>query len=105
MTIREALAPGTTLNVPLKPRCSRTCAAIKRGSASAENAAVGRADVCIDVDVKGAGCSVAFNPDFVLDALRVTDSEVVRIDLTDESTPAKFTLGESFTYVHMPISG
>lgn len=72
---------------------------------SAENNAVGRADVCLDVDVKGAGCTVAFNPDFVLDALRVADAEVVRIDLTDESTPAKFTLGESFTYVLMPISG
>ena len=72
---------------------------------SAENAAVGRADVSVDVDVKGPGCTVAFNPDFVLDALRVSDSEVVRIDLTDESTPAKFTLGESFTYVLMPISG
>ncbi len=72
---------------------------------SAENSAVGRADVCVDVDVKGPGCTVAFNPDFVLDALRVSDSEVVRIDLTDESTPAKFTLGESFTYVLMPISG
>ncbi|MEZ5966609.1 MAG: DNA polymerase III subunit beta [Planctomycetota bacterium] len=72
---------------------------------SAENSTVGRADVCIDVDVKGAGCTVAFNPDFVLDALRVADSDVVRIDLTDESTPAKFTLGESFTYVLMPISG
>lgn len=72
---------------------------------SAENSAVGRADVCVDVDVKGAGCSVTFNPDFVLDALRVADSDVVRIDLTDESTPAKFSLGESFTYVLMPISG
>src|SRR5690606_24953046 len=72
---------------------------------SAENSTVGRADVAIDVEVKGAGCNVAFNPDFVLDALRASDSEVVRIDLTDESTPAKFTLGESFTYVLMPISG
>jgi DNA polymerase-3 subunit beta len=72
---------------------------------SAENNNVGRADVCIDVDVKGPGCTVAFNPDFLLDALRVSDSEIVRIDLTDESTPAKFSLGESFTYVLMPISG
>jgi len=72
---------------------------------SAENSTVGRGDVCIDVDVKGAGCTVAFNPDFVLDALRVADTDVVRIDLTDESTPAKFTLGESFTYVLMPIGG
>lgn len=72
---------------------------------SSENQTVGKAHVCLDIDVKGAGCQVAFNPDFVLDALRVADTEVVRIDLTDESTPAKFTLGEAFTYVLMPISG
>jgi hypothetical protein len=29
----------------------------------------------------------------------------VRIDMTDDSTPAKFTLGEAYTYILMPISG
>jgi hypothetical protein len=29
----------------------------------------------------------------------------VRLDMSDDSMPAKFTLGESFTYVVMPISG
>lgn len=71
---------------------------------SAESSGVGRADVVMDVDIKGAGGSIAFNPDYVLEALKVTDQDTVRLDMTDEETPAKFSLGESFTYVLMPIS-
>ena len=76
-----------------------------RISMSAENSAVGRAEVSIDADIRGAGGVVAFNPDFLLDALKVTDNEIIRVDLTDDSTPAKFALGELHTYVLMPISG
>ncbi len=71
---------------------------------TAESSEVGRGDVIMDVDVKGAGGSIGFNPDYVLEALKVTDQEVVRLDMTDDETPAKFSLGESFTYVLMPIS-
>ena len=31
--------------------------------------------------------------------------KLLRIDMTDDSTPAKFTLGEAYTYILMPISG
>jgi hypothetical protein len=31
--------------------------------------------------------------------------DTIRLDMSDDSMPAKFTLGESFTYVVMPISG
>ena len=65
----------------------------------------GRADVTIDAVVKGAGGSINFNPDYILEALRVSQLEQVRLDMSDDSMPAKFTLGESFTYVVMPISG
>jgi len=71
---------------------------------SAESSGIGRADVVMDVDVKGPGGSIGFNPDYVLEALKATDQGTVRLDMTDEETPAKFTLGESFTYVLMPIS-
>jgi hypothetical protein len=37
--------------------------------------------------------------------MRVSDLETIRLDMSDDSMPAKFTLGESFTYVVMPISG
>ncbi|HEU4419690.1 MAG TPA: DNA polymerase III subunit beta [Planctomycetota bacterium] len=72
---------------------------------TAESSARGRADVTIDAVVKGAGGSINLNPDYILEALRVCLLEQVRLDMTDDSMPAKFTLGESFTYVVMPISG
>lgn len=72
---------------------------------SAESSGIGRADLVMDVDVKGAGGSISFNPDYLLDALKVADMETIRLDMTDDSTPAKLTLGEAFSYVLMPISG
>jgi DNA polymerase-3 subunit beta len=72
---------------------------------TAESSTRGRADVTIDAVVKGAGGSINFNPDYILEALRVSQLEQVRLDMSDDSMPAKFTLGESFTYVVMPISG
>jgi DNA polymerase-3 subunit beta len=72
---------------------------------TAESSARGRADVTIDAVVKGAGGSINFNPDYILEALRVCQLDQVRLDMSDDSMPAKFTLGESFTYVVMPISG
>jgi len=72
---------------------------------TAESSTRGRADVVMDVNVKGAGGAVNFNPDYILEALRVCELDTVRLDMSDDSMPAKFTLGESFTYVVMPISG
>lgn len=72
---------------------------------TAESSARGRADVAIDAVVKGSGGSINFNPDYILEAMRVCKLETIRLDMSDDSMPAKFTLGESFTYVVMPISG
>ncbi|MBL8739029.1 MAG: DNA polymerase III subunit beta [Planctomycetes bacterium] len=72
---------------------------------TAESSARGRADVVVDCSVKGSGGSINFNPDYILEALRVCQLDQVRLDMSDDSMPAKFTLGESFTYVVMPISG
>ena len=57
------------------------------------------------VEGKGSGGSINFNPDYILEALRQSDLDEIRLDIKDDSMPAKFTLGESFTYVVMPISG
>lgn len=72
---------------------------------TAESSSRGRADVSIEAAVKGSGGSINFNPDYILEALRQCGLDQVRLDMSDDSMPAKFTLGESFTYVVMPISG
>lgn len=72
---------------------------------TAESSTRGRAEVEMDVKLKGAGGAINFNPDYILEALRVSDLEEIRLDMSDDSMPAKFSLGEAFTYVVMPISG
>jgi DNA polymerase III subunit beta len=72
---------------------------------SAESSGKGRADLVMDVDVKGAGGTLGFNPDYVIEGLRASERDIVRFDMTDDATPAKLTLGEAYTYVVMPISG
>lgn len=72
---------------------------------TADSSSVGSADVTVNCTVKGAGGTINLNPDFVLEGLRASELEVVRIDMSDDSMPAKFMLGESFTYIVMPISG
>lgn len=72
---------------------------------TAESSQRGRADVTVDAVVKGASSSINFNPDYILEALRVSQLDTIRLDMSDDSMPAKFMLGESFTYVVMPISG
>ncbi len=72
---------------------------------SAESSGVGRADLSMDINLTGPGGSVSFNPDFVLDALKVSELETIRVDMADTTMPVKLTLGEAYTYILMPISG
>lgn len=72
---------------------------------TSEHSNVGKARLTMDIQMNGKGGTIAFNPDYLLDALKASELDVVRMDMTDGSVPAKFTLGESYCYVLMPISG
>jgi DNA polymerase-3 subunit beta len=68
------------------------------------SAATGQATSQMDVDFKGDECDIAFNPDFLLEGLRTCESDVVRLEFNDRTSPGKFTLGENYVYVVMPIT-
>ena len=72
---------------------------------TSESSNVGKARLTMDVKMNGKGGSIAFNPDYLIDALKASELDIVHMDMTDGSVPAKFTLGESYCYVLMPISG
>lgn len=72
---------------------------------SAEASGKGRGDIVMDVDVKGPGVTLGFDPDFMIEGLRTSDRDVVQMAVGDDTGPAKLTLGESHTYIVMPISG
>jgi len=63
---------------------------------------VGEAKVEAEVDYNGEDLEVAFNPNYVLDGLKVLGDDVV-LNLKDSSSAAMI-VAENFSYVIMPVS-
>jgi DNA polymerase-3 subunit beta len=64
----------------------------------------GEATAHMEVAFKGKAADIAFNPDYVLDGLKNCEGDTVRLEFKDRTSPGKFTLGENFIYVVMPIT-
>jgi DNA polymerase-3 subunit beta len=71
---------------------------------SARSAASGEASANLEVDYKGKGAEIAFNPDYVMEGLKSCEGEIVRLEFSEKNAPGKFKLGEDYTYVVMPIT-
>jgi len=68
------------------------------------SAAMGEATAQLDVEFEGKPCDIAFNPDYLLDGLKNCEQATVRFEYNEKNNPGKFTLGENYTYVVMPIT-
>ena len=79
---------------------------LKKGKLELFGQAAGRGEATahMDVDYKGRAADIAFNPDYVADGLKNAEREIVRLEFNDRSSPGKFTLGEDYVYVVMPIT-
>jgi len=64
----------------------------------------GEAHAHMEIDYAGGDALIAFNPDYVLDGLKNAERDVVRLEFNDKASPGKFTLGESYIYIVMPIT-
>lgn len=64
----------------------------------------GEASASLPAVVKTAAEDVAYNPDYLLDGLKNCEADVVRLEFNERTSPAKFTLGENYVYVVMPIT-
>ena len=64
----------------------------------------GEAHAHMEVVFKGSDAEIAFNPDYVLDGLKNCEGDTVRLEFDQRTTPGKFTLGENYVYVVMPIT-
>lgn len=64
----------------------------------------GAAKAHMEVEFKGSGAEIAFNPDYVVDGLKNCESGRVRIEFNEKTAPGKFLLGENYVYVVMPIT-
>jgi len=64
----------------------------------------GEATVNFPCKFEGTDVEIGFNPTFVVDALRVVDSDEVSLELTAANRPGLLRGGPNFLYVIMPVS-
>jgi len=64
----------------------------------------GEAEINLQVDYKGESLKVGFNPQYLLEMLRVVDEAEVVFEFVDGSKPGLVRAGKDFLYVVMPIS-
>jgi DNA polymerase-3 subunit beta len=63
----------------------------------------GEAEVTCPITYEGEGLDIAFNPVFLVDALRVVGTEEVLLEMTASNKPAVLKAGSDFLYVLMPV--
>ncbi len=68
------------------------------------SAVMGEATTKIEVDYHGKPGDISFNPDYVIDGLKNCESDTVRLEYNEKTSPGKFTLGENYIYIVMPIT-
>ncbi len=68
------------------------------------SASTGEATAHMPVDFDGKPGTIAFNPDYLIDGLKNCESDTVRLEFNEKTSPGKFTLGENYVYIVMPIT-
>ena len=64
----------------------------------------GEATVSLPVRYNDEAMEIGFNPVFLLDVLKVTQSERIKMGFKDANRPGVVRVGEEFTYVVMPVN-
>ncbi len=68
------------------------------------SAATGEATAHMAVEFDGKPGDIAFNPDYLIDGLKNCETDTVRLEFNEKTSPGKFTLGENYIYIVMPIT-
>ena len=68
------------------------------------SASTGEATAHMDVEFEGTPGDIAFNPDYLIDGLKNCETDAVRLEYNEKTSPGKFTLGENYIYIVMPIT-
>jgi len=63
----------------------------------------GEAEVTCPIAYDGEGVEIAFNPMFLLEALRVTETDEITFGMNASNKPALMKAGSDFLYVLMPV--
>ena len=68
------------------------------------SASTGEATAELPVRYSGDPVDIVFNPDYLIEGIKNCETDVVRLEFNQRNTPGKFTLGENYTYIVMPIT-
>lgn len=71
---------------------------------NSSEAEVGEAQTDLPVDYDGEALELGFNPDYLLDFLKIVGTGPVRMEFEDDQTASRWTCGEHFKYMVMPVS-
>jgi DNA polymerase III subunit beta len=63
----------------------------------------GEAEVSCPITLEGDAVEIAFNPAFLIDALRVAETDQVSLEMNASNKPAVVKAGTDFLYVLMPV--
>ncbi len=74
-----------------------------RLSITANSPDIGEGRENIAINYKGPDISIAFNPTFLMDPLKVLESDEIHIELIDDNSPAVIKSNTPFLYVLMPM--
>ncbi|MAB78373.1 MAG: DNA polymerase III subunit beta [Planctomycetes bacterium] len=64
----------------------------------------GEATAQLAIQYDGDPVDIVFNPDYLIDGIKNCETDVLRLEFNQRNTPGKFTLGENYTYIVMPIT-
>ncbi len=65
---------------------------------------MGEAKIDLPVEYAGEAIEIGFNPTYLMDALKVADSEVVTFEMKTPNKPGLLKSGPGFLYVVMPVN-
>jgi len=71
---------------------------------SSRSAQAGEAEVEMEIAYGGEEVEIAFNPDFLLDFLKVARTEKIWMEIKDKDKPALFKTDANYLYLVMPVS-
>ena len=63
----------------------------------------GEAEVTCPIEFEGEPLEIAFNPTFLLEAMRVVHTDTAEFELSAANKPALMRSGSDFLYVIMPV--
>ena len=71
---------------------------------TSRSAEAGEAEVNFACRYEGADLEIGFNPQFLVDALKVTDADEITFEMSAANRPGLLRGGEDFVYVIMPVN-